>query len=193
MNPIAELHRQVDEIHAKLAQASAENGKPITCQGKGCCACCHEPVYCSHEEVRYLVEGLTEEQKSAVAARLKVVVDKAKASGIFDIEMPPVMQWLALELPCPLLENGLCIAYERRPVGCRSHMAVGPADWCIHKRLDQKYPMAEKVSIACARAIVQSHLKLGNFIINDNMLALMAGELLDDHFDTASAEKIVFE
>jgi len=193
MNPIAELHQRVDEIHAALAKASADKGKPVTCQGKGCCACCHEPVYCSSEEVHYLVEGLSELQRIDVIGNLKQTIAKAKASGIFDIEMPPVMQWLALELPCPLLEDGACIIYERRPVGCRSHMAIGPADWCANKRLDQKCPMAKEVSVACAQAIVNAHLKLGNTIHNDNMLALLSNELLGEYPETASAEKIVFE
>ena len=193
MNPITELHQKVDAVNAALAKASADKGKPITCKGKGCSACCYEPVYCSSDEARYLVEGLTEEQKAEVARKTEVNLLGVGASGLFKKDMPPVMEWLAMKLPCPLLEHGACIAYERRPTGCRTHMAIGPPEWCGNEhRLEQRYPKAKEVSMAIGQAILDSHMKLGNIIHNDNMLALLANELLGEYTETASAEQIVF-
>lgn len=192
MNPIAELHQRIDALDAELASESARLGRPVTCQGKGCCACCYEPVYCSSEEVHYIVEGLTNEQRAAVTKRLKLALDKVKTFGLFEVEMPPVMDWLKMALPCPFLEGGLCSVYERRPVGCRSHMACGPAAWCATNRQHQIYPMAEETSIKSGQAIIEAHLKLGNVLHNDNMLALLANELLVYYPATASAEQIVF-
>lgn len=192
MNAIAELHQKIDQINARLAQASAEKGKPVTCRGKGCYACCYEPVYCSSEEAHHLVEALTTEQRAAVTGRLKLALEKVNTSGLFECDLPPVMQWLAMGVPCPLLENGACMVYEHRPVGCRSHMAVGPPEWCATHRLKQKYPQSEEVTAAGGNEIIQAHLKLGNTITHDNLLALLENELLGEYHETASAQQIVF-
>lgn len=194
MQAIAELHERVDAINARLAAETARLGRPVTCQGKGCCACCYEPVYCSSEEVKHLVEGLTSEQRAAVTDRLKSALAKVQAEGLlWKKDMPGVMDWLKLKLPCPLLEGGLCSVYERRPVGCRSHMACGPAAWCATKRNRQIYPQAVEASIACGREIARAHLKLGNIITHDNLLALLENELLGEYHPTGSAEQIIFE
>lgn len=194
MKEIAELHKTVDAIDKRLAEESAKLGKPITCQGKGCCACCYEPVYCSSAEAKHLVEALTTEQRAAVTERLKLALAKVQSEGLlWKKEMPTVMKWLAMKSPCPLLENGMCLAYENRPISCRSHMAVGPAEWCATNRLEQKYPMAEESSLAVGQAVVKAHLKLGNTIIYDNLLALLEQELLGEYHPTGSAQQIVFE
>jgi Fe-S-cluster containining protein len=193
MKPIAELHEKVDALNAKLVAETARLGRPITCQGKGCCACCYEPVYCSDAEARHLLEGLTEDQKADVADRVDRAIGRVKTYGLFESDMPPVMQWLAMKLPCPLLENGLCTAYQNRPVSCRSHFAVNPAEGCATNRLEQRYPGDHGISKAIGQAVVEAHLKLGNTIIHDNLLALLENELLGEYHPTASAEKIVFE
>jgi Fe-S-cluster containining protein len=193
MNPITELHQTIDAYTAKLAEASAKAGRPITCAGKGCCHCCYEPVYCSSHEVAYILGGLTKWEEAAVANRLRESLPKVKASGLLDKDMPPVMEWLAMKLPCPFLENGQCSVYDRRPLSCRAHIAVGPPDWCRDRRLEQKYPESDEVIIAIAEAIVHFHSKLGNVIIHDNLLALLENELLGEYHETASAKHIMIE
>ncbi len=193
MKEIERMHRQLDSINAALALSSARNGKPITCQGKGCCACCYEPVYCSSAEVSHLLETLTEEQKALVKRKVEVSLFVINASGLFSVKMPAVMDWLAMELPCPLLEGGLCTVYDRRPTSCRSHMASGPADWCKYQRQKQIYPQALEASVAQGYAILNAHQKLGNEIINDNLIALLANELLPEHHETSSRNHIMID
>lgn len=193
MKAIAELHQKVDAINTILAEESAKHGLPITCQGKGCCTCCYEPVYCSSDEVHHLLEELTPDQRAAVTERLKLALEKVNTFGLFEVDMPPVMDWLAMGLPCPLLEGGMCMVYKRRPVSCRMHMAVGPAVWCATKRLDQKYPQTHEASVAIGREVVKAHLELGNVILNDNLLALLENELLGEYHPTGSSEQIKIE
>lgn len=193
MKEIAELHAFIDDATAKLAQASARNGRPVTCAGKGCFACCYEPVYCSSDEVHHMLENLTPVELDHVRAATRAAIDKIKASGLFEKNMPPVMEWLAQRVPCPFLKDGACMVYDRRPVGCRSHIAVGDPTLCYHDRLNQKYPQAKEYSIACGQAIIQAHLKLGNIIINDNLLALLSNELFGEAMETGSTEHIVFD
>lgn len=193
MKAIAELHEKVDALNARLIAETARLGRPVTCQGKGCCACCYEPVYCSSDEAHHLLEDLTGEQRAAVTERLKLAINKVESEGILWKAMPPVMQWLAMKLPCPLLENGVCMAYPNRPISCRSHFAVNPAEWCATHREEQKYPASNEVSAAIGQEVVKAHLKLGNILLHDNLLALLENELLGQYHPTGSAEQIVFE
>lgn len=195
MKPIAELHERVDAINSELVAETARRGRPITCQGKGCCACCYEPVYCSSAEVQHMVEGLSDDNKKIVGYITRLNIDKVKSRGLFEKDMPPVMEWRSMGIACPFLmmPAGTCMVYERRPVSCRSHMAVGPAEWCTTNRLEQKYPEAHEVSVASGREIIKAHLKLGNVLHNDNLLALLENELLGEYHPTASEQEIVFE
>lgn len=192
MNPITELHQTIDAYTAKLAEASAKAGRPITCAGKGCCHCCYEPVYCSDAEVKHILEGLDEHTLAKLSARTEAYLERVEPTGLFKKDMPPVMEWLAMKLPCPFLEDGQCSVYDRRPLNCRAHIAVGPPDWCRDRRLEQKYPEADEVSKAIGEAIVHFHSKLGG-LTHDNMLSLLESELLGEYHPTASAKKIVFE
>ena len=193
MNAISELHKKIDALDAALAKESASRGRPITCEGKGCCACCKEPVYCSSAEVKHMLELLCDGAKDRVAARTSTAIEKVKATGLFDKDMPPVMEWLAMKLPCPFLYHDQCSVYANRPISCRSHMAVGPKEWCETNRMEQKYPMADEHSMACGQAIIEAHAKLGGEIVHDNLLALLEGELLGEYHPTASAQKIILE
>jgi Fe-S-cluster containining protein len=192
MKAISELHQQIDRLHIRLMHATAEKGKPVTCPGKGCCACCYEPVYCSSDEVKHMLEMLNDRQKMGVAHQMVESIAIVKKSGLFDIDMPPVMEWKALNLPCPFLVDGQCSVYERRPISCRAHMTVGPPEWCAIRRLEQKYVGSDEVSYACGQMIIAAHLRLGNTITHDNLLALLENELLGEYHETASAQQIVF-
>ena len=139
-----------------------------------------------------MLEMLNDRQKMGVAHQMVESIAIVKKSGLFDIDMPPVMEWKALNLPCPFLVDGQCSVYERRPISCRAHMAVGPPEWCMTRRPEQKYVEAKEVSKACGQAIIVAHLKLGNTILHDNLLALLEKELLGEYHETASAQQIVF-
>ena len=166
MKEITELHRLIDQLNARIAEESAKNGRPVTCKGKGCFSCCYEPVYASDSEVTHMLEGLSEDRKTLIAGRTEAALDKFKAAGLLDANMPPVMKWKAVGVMCPFLENGECSAYDRRPIGCRSHMAVGPAEWCETNREHQKYPMSNEVSAIQGSMILAAHMQIGGPIIH---------------------------
>ena len=43
--------------------------------------------------------------------------------------------WLLLDMPCPLLDKGKCLAYEARPFTCRTTYSFGDPYNCVPKRL----------------------------------------------------------
>jgi Fe-S-cluster containining protein len=194
MKEITELHRLIDQTNARLAEESAKNGHPITCKVKGCFACCNDPLYVSDSEVKHMLDGYGEKAKNKVAALTAKAIDKLKPTGLLDMDEPPVMKWREQNITCPFLDiYGHCSVYERRPIGCRSHMAVGPAEWCDTNRENQKYPMSDELSAVQGSMILAAHMKIGGPIIHDNLLALLANQLLDDPIATASRQIIQIE
>lgn len=193
MKEIAELHWLIDQMVVQLSNSTAAAGKPVTCPGKGCFACCYEPVYCSREEVRHIIEMLTVEQIAEVTEKTRVAVEKIKASGLFNVRLPPVTHWTKQLVACPFLKDGNCSVYERRPVGCRVHMAVGKPELCSCDRMNQKYPKSLEFDMAMGHMILASHMRIGNSLTHDNMLAFLAEELLGEKLETASRETINME
>lgn len=189
---IKELHQFVDEGCAKLKEKSAAVGKPITCRGKGCCHCCYEPVYCSTQEVAYILESLDDTQKVLLKMFVRSCIERIKPSGLFDKDLPPVKDWLAFHVECPFLIDGNCSIYERRPYACRTHMAIYDPDWCRDRRLEQKYAMwDEEGQSLLGRALLYAHAD--GELVFDNLLALLNNALGGEHMETASAQKIQIE
>lgn len=184
---IKQLHAFVDGAVEKLKVLSAEKGKPVTCKGVGCCHCCYEQVYCSSKEVAYILDGLNIVQRVALSQYVQRAVELIKPFGLFDKDMPPVLEWLKMKLACPFLEEGKCMVYERRPYACRIHLAVNDPDWCRDRRMEQKYPMFDdKGQMALGKATMLAHMEDGEMRF-DNMLALLDRALNGSDLETASA------
>jgi Fe-S-cluster containining protein len=60
------------------------------------------------------------------------VNDSTKING--QDQMRQVSRWYSsLKLSCPFLSDGLCTAYEQRPISCREHVVTGSALLCEDK------------------------------------------------------------
>lgn len=154
MSP-AQVHAHDDLRLAVAMRQSAADGRPITCRGAGCFGCCKEPVLAGKDEAAYLVAGLTPEKRTRVIPRLRRWLTQVTLSGLLRESQPHVSLWRMMQAWCPLLEDGKCVAYERRPYGCRAHLAIGDPDACADdtRRGAQTYmecPQAGAESIADA-------------------------------------------
>ncbi|MDA8230965.1 MAG: YkgJ family cysteine cluster protein [Magnetospirillum sp.] len=90
----------------------------------GCGSCCHQVVGITAAEEALLTEAI--EQLPADRRRgLRCRVEGAQAH----LERLPVEQWQAARLPCPLLEDNLCILHPHRPLPCRAVLSAD-ADAC---------------------------------------------------------------
>lgn len=135
MTTVAENHAGADAFIARC-QNAPQSAKP--CCFKGCHACCYEAVYASEAEADYIIEAMTPEQRSEVSAKLNDWFEKVRA--ILFKKMPNAMLYRKLNVPCPLLKDGLCSVYERRPFGCRAFFAIGnPKDCDLPARSHQKF------------------------------------------------------
>lgn len=112
-------------IRAWIADYARAGGR-IHC-GRGCSGCCSLVVNATYPEALFLADALTDRQAGRVAshvARLKALLptcgDLKAYLGRHRTEIGP----------CPLLEEGCCGAYERRPSSCRSLLATLDSRWC---------------------------------------------------------------
>lgn len=167
---VAENHRRCDAF-VELCFRQPQNAKH--CCTKGCHACCSEQLYVSEAEADHILEALTAEQKAEVIERLNVWIQKVTPvlpkGELFSDE------YRKLDAPCPLLKNGLCMVYSRRPMGCRTFFALGnPKDCDLPNRAHQKF---SKFS--------------DDLFLNMGIPAMVGGRLLLDHLGVLFAERLL--
>jgi len=132
------------EAIVELAKArAADAGRAITCR-KGCGACCRSLVPVTEAEVRHLaqvVDELPSERRRVVRGRFAEAVRRADAAGLgpamrsaekLDLAGHDALldAYLDLRTPCPFLEEESCSIYEARPLQCREHLVLTPAEYC---------------------------------------------------------------
>jgi hypothetical protein len=113
---------EIDDAFAAAKRA----GTPIACAA-GCDFCCHLRVSVfEHEAVAVLHHVRTRlPQADAAAAERRIVENAARIDGM------TVAQHYAARMPCALLVDGRCCAYEARPSACAAHHSLSSAR-CEH-------------------------------------------------------------
>jgi Fe-S-cluster containining protein len=131
-------------------------GNRIPCL-KGCSACCNRClVPLSVPEAFRLKEDV---EKMPVLRRETIWKDCLEASRYILTHKPPkkfihlsvqspsndqshlnlISNWYSsLKLPCPFLYQGACSIYELRPLVCREHYIIGPAEGCSEEHSSAK-------------------------------------------------------
>jgi Fe-S-cluster containining protein len=127
-----------------LAEARAsEAGLAISCR-KGCAACCRQLVPVAEPELRYLAEvvaALPSERQRVVRERFLEALRRADAAGLgqamrstgrLGLEDHDALlnAYLDLWIPCPFLEEESCSIHAVRPLQCREHLVLTPAEHC---------------------------------------------------------------
>jgi len=141
---LQQAHAEVDRIWHK---ALRDNGTKASCC-KGCSACCWEPVLTSTEEARLALKKLPEDKLDWVKTKAKTWLQVFQASGLMDNPEPHVMEYKRHALPCPLLDHrGQCLVYDHRPLPCRVHTAIGPAELCATDRMKQTYAQSSDIDM----------------------------------------------
>ena len=116
---IRQMHESIDSFIQSFDTLVTQNGKKIQCQ-KGCSWCCHQPVFALSFELEYLNDFVTQnfdkQKQDEIQKRAKD--KKHKLDSLTDKDL------LHSKIPCPLLENGTCTAYEARPMACRIYLST---------------------------------------------------------------------
>lgn len=150
-------YNQMDQITDDLlAEQTAEDLVP--CQ-KGCAHCCEQMITVSLVEAEYLVvryprivEEVRAELERQETLAQELGVDAMQSRGRTAREGLAALQsdasqrflarWFYQRIPCAFLDptTKTCRVYDARPIGCRTHFAVGhPPEVCDH-RVDPDRP-----------------------------------------------------
>ena len=140
--------RQFSDVMVEAAEGrAARAGEAISCV-KGCGACCRQLVPIREMEARRLaafVRSLSEPRRSFILERFasaavrlassgwRVRLDtrgKLDAAGRVSLKL----DYFALGIACPFLEDESCAIYEERPMICREHLVTTPAANCADPR-----------------------------------------------------------
>ncbi len=123
-----------------LYQAFARLGQgwPVACQA-GCQACCSDRLLLTTLEGSLMLTRLAELGRQDLAETVAGQALAASAAGRVQVSMntlaqlcltgqePPAGErWPEQAAACPLLEGGLCLVYEARPLACRGMFSQQP-------------------------------------------------------------------
>jgi Fe-S-cluster containining protein len=115
---VSEMYAAIDSFNDTLSEFAKNQNQPIHC-AKGCEWCCHQPVFALSFEMDYLIGFIEKNFDTQTKNRIKLKAEsKMNAFGFLN-----ETDLLNAKFPCPLLENGACLAYSARPMACRIYLS----------------------------------------------------------------------
>jgi len=127
-----------------------------TCQ-PSCDHCCYHPLEISLFEAiplyRYLVQ-----RGRWTPSFVKTLQQHAE-----QVQFQMASVWLLTRIPCPLLVDHRCSAYEARPLACRSTWATGDPYYCHGQRFGDQTSLVAKADL------------MGAFQAQERLLAKQVG------------------
>lgn len=173
---VAESHRRHDELHRILKKKLLK--KPPCCIG--CSACCYEPAFTERREAEYLLEIVPPTELAGVVERTRQWAGVMRGPGavLMKSKEPNAFAYRLLRAPCPLLKDGKCLVYPRRPIGCRSHTATGPRTHCENDayRPNQRFMMNKEPSNYAIQYLVEHSAMLRFDHLGAQLTELLLGE-----------------
>lgn len=133
-----------DIIHSAAHSVESE-GHSVSCRPK-CAACCRQLIPLTIFEAQLVadwIHTLPEERQAELAARFEATLVQLENAGILPRLDPSVrsqdksksralaLEYLRLRVPCPFLEEELCIIHPIRPAACREYLVTSPPENCI--------------------------------------------------------------
>jgi Fe-S-cluster containining protein len=134
MASISEMYNSIDRLIDYLIEFAQNQSQPIHCT-KGCEWCCHQPVFALSFEMDYLTRFIETNFDTETKNRIKLKAEsKMNAFGFLN-----ETDLLNAKFPCPLLENGACLAYSARPMACRIYLSsdVNSCLWFFKEPTDK--------------------------------------------------------
>jgi len=116
---IEELYLAIDSLTDSLETFANQQGTPVNCRN-GCEWCCHQPIFALSYEMEYLNNFI----KSYFDEDLQKEIKNRADSKNNKLKILNTKELLNSKFPCPLLQNGSCIAYDARPMACRIYLST---------------------------------------------------------------------
>ena len=133
-----------DTIVQMTVKGLEEDGGKVSCRA-GCGACCSQIVPVSEHEARRiaeLVSEMPEARRTEILERFQRAVEAFRQAGLYDrmrelggmedrTERAKLgLEYFAVGVPCPFLEDQSCGIYEDRPLRCREYLVTSPPEHC---------------------------------------------------------------
>lgn len=142
---LQDLSNALSEITVQRAE---QRGERLSCR-EGCGACCRQAVPISPAEARMLshwIDRQPEERKAVLRERFRHAAARLEDAGLAQRVRAYTsessrgamdslgLDYFALGIACPFLEQERCTIHPIRPLRCREYLVVSPADHCAHPR-----------------------------------------------------------
>jgi len=123
---VSEMYAAIDNLIEGLSEFAEKQNQRIDCK-KGCEWCCHQPVFALDYELEYLNDFISHNFSEEIQTGIKKRAENknGKLSMLSETEL------LNSKYPCPLLQNGTCMAYQARPMACRIYLS-GNLNSCLN-------------------------------------------------------------
>jgi hypothetical protein len=123
---VSEMYSAIDNFIESLTEFAEKQHQRIDCK-KGCEWCCHQPVFALDYELEYLKDYISRNfnKETQKEIRKRAMNKNNKLSILKETDL------LNAKFPCPLLENGACMAYSARPMACRIYLS-GNVNSCLN-------------------------------------------------------------
>ena len=115
---IQKLYETIDKFLETLSVYVKKQGQKIDCK-KGCEWCCHQAIYASNYEMQFLNDFVKTNFSDEEQVKIKKRAEN-KNNQFKNLENQKLHH---AKHPCPLLENGTCMAYKARPMACRIYVS----------------------------------------------------------------------
>ncbi|RPF50581.1 YkgJ family cysteine cluster protein [Aquisalibacillus elongatus] len=131
LNRMVEIYQHLQqEVSQKMSEMNQHMGMTPNCQ-LGCAFCCYFPIVVSRLEANMIIasiEVMPTERRESIKDHLRSyyknyesLIDEATS---LNFEEDIKFEYMKKQLPCPLLnpETNACMAYEARPLPCRTYV-----------------------------------------------------------------------
>lgn len=135
----ANVRQQTIRMYGQLSElqgaVSANNHVDFACK-RGCGYCCHLRVEIRPHGAFVLANHIRTKFDAAQRARVMTRIEQS----LERIQSMTAEQHIRAGIPCALLEEGVCTAYEARPTACRKYHSVS-VKTCRDAFLDTSAPL----------------------------------------------------
>lgn len=153
-----------DDAVAGIAKIVPPLERPLACR-QGCNHCCHITVVTDVPSVLRLAEHI----RSRFSADQREDLRRRIAHRIGAIDAMSNPERVRARLPCPLLVDGVCSAYEARPLICRAFNSFD-AEACAREIMSGRpgaeipsYDVPLRIGMAVANGVEEGLIEAGQF------------------------------
>ncbi|GAA0498017.1 hypothetical protein GCM10008986_26330 [Salinibacillus aidingensis] len=145
---LASFQELLQVVSGEMEQMDETMGMKPTCQ-MGCAFCCYFPIIISKMEAKLMtkaIECFPHDRKEAITSHLTAYFEKygetLKTVTSLDYEEDSDFKrkYIRSHVPCPLLntETNMCMAYEIRPIPCRTYVNYTDPKICAENEMPEE-------------------------------------------------------